>query len=400
MIKKLRIRFILVALLSILLVLSATIGAINIHNYVQIENEAQNSLSLVIDQGLNNGGPTPGGSPHGPNDNLMQSHYFLVSFDDSGTISNSDFKHIFSINEEDGKNMASDIYNGKANKGSIDNNYRYLKENRGNYTYVAVIDVKEKLDSFNNFLISSIVISSISYALIAALIVISSHVVFKTSEESYQKQKSFITNASHELKTPLTIISTDLEIIEMDHGKDEWSESIRDQVSRLTKMTNQLVTLAKLDEGNLSNYPFTDFSLSSLAEECADAFKATFNKNSLSFNVAIKKDINMTGNNYLINELIYIFLDNALKYAKANGQVDFAITNTKNKVEILFANDLQDDYEIDVKLMFERFYRSPSANKKEGSGVGLSIAKEIINLHKGKINVEVINHKIYFHIYF
>ena len=107
---------------------------------------------------------------------------------------------------------------------------------------------------------------------------------YSYGNKSYKKQKAFITNASHELKTPLTIISTDLELVEMDNGKSEWTESIHDQVMRLNTMTKQLVTLSRLDEGNASNYPFAEFSLSKLASESVDSFAPTFKSKQLSFN--------------------------------------------------------------------------------------------------------------------
>ena len=400
MIKKLRLRFILAALGAILFVLSATIGAINTYNYVKIENEAQASLTMVIDQGVQESPGEPGrGGPDKPNDNIVREHYFIVTFDNNGSITNSNFKHIFSINEEDGKELAATIYSKQSNKGST-GNFRYQKKENNEGVYIAFIDIKEKMDNFNAFLVSSITISLISYAILAGLIVLAAHFVFKTSEESYKKQKAFITNASHELKTPLTIINTDLEIVEMDNGQNEWTDSIRDQVNRLTTMTNQLVTLSKLEENDLSQYPFENFSLSNIANECVESFQATFKKKELLLNAQVKEDVQMHGNKYLINELFYIFLDNALKYTKEKGNVDLEVRNNKNRTELLFSNDVEEDQEIDPKQLFERFYRSPNSNKKEGSGIGLSIAKEIIGLHKGKVNVSLSNNRINFLITF
>jgi signal transduction histidine kinase len=184
----------------------------------------------------------------------------------------------------------------------------------------------------------------------------------------------------------------------MDHGKSEWTESIHDQVIRLNTMTKQLVTLSRLDEGNTSNYPFAEFSLSKLASESVDSFAPTFKSKQLSFNSDIPSDINMKGNMYLINELFYIFFDNALKYTKSNGEASLTIKKNQNKkIEITFSNDIEDN-EMDTEQLFERFYRSPNSVSKEGSGIGLSIAKEIIELHKGKVNVSVKEGKIYFNI--
>lgn len=394
MIKKLKIRFIIVSLISVLFVLSIAISAINITNYIRIENEAQSSLTMILDRGFNEkeeiGGPNR--KPEGPE--INKQHYFLVAFDEDGTIKQSDFKHIFSISEEEGKELATTALKNSSSKGTL-SGLKYKKETKEATTCIAFIDVSDKMNGFNNFLVNSLIVSSISYVVLAALIVLASQIIFKTSEESYQKQKSFVTNASHELKTPLTIISTDLEIIEMDYGKNEWTSSIRDQIQRLTTMTNQLVTLSKIEESDMKNYPFEDFSLTKLAKECIEAFLPTYQSKELILKDDIAQDAHMHGNEFLINELFYIFLDNALKYAEEKGEVEVKVKNIKNHLEISFSNDIDEDNEIDTNALFERFYRSPNA-KKDGSGIGLSIAKEIIDVHHGKIKVNIKDGKINF----
>ena len=382
---------------SILLVLVATIGAINIYNYISVKNEVNNSLTMVIDNGLIDLGPGEGGGPIGPGGEVQREHYFIVSYNQDGSVNQSSFKHIFIISEADGLKMASEVYNGNKADGRNDNLF-YKKTTKDNLTYVAFVDAKERLDSFHNFLVSSSVIATISYALIFVLIFFSSKIVFRVSEESYRKQKAFITNASHELKTPLTVISTDIELIEMDNGKSEWSSSIKDQVDRLTKMTNQLVILSRLDEEDLSKFPFEEFSLSSLANNCVDTFSPSFKKEELNLDVDIKENISINANKFLIEELFFIFMDNALKYAYKEVGVSLE-KDKKDRVLLTFYNDVSEDYEVDTNLLFERFYRSPNTSKK-GSGIGLSIAKEIINLHKGNIKVSKENNILKFIITF
>ena len=409
MIKKLRLRFIISALLSILFVLSATIATINIVNFVKTEKESQRALDMIVEnerldrQG--GGGGSFGFGQTRPGDSRNKEHYFVAVFN-GNELWYCDTSHIFTISQEDAEALATQVYKSNRTQGTS-GTLRYKRElitedyGMGSYSYdyISFVDVSDKMQAFNNFLTSSIIISSVSYVIIAALIIVSSHFVFKTSEESYRKQKAFITNASHELKTPLTIINTDVEILRMDHGENEWTESISDQVRRLTTMTNQLVTLSRLDEGSLQNYPFTTFSLSQITSEVANTFAPTYKKNKLKFTSEIENDLTIKGNRYLINELLYIFLDNALKYAKPKGNVSLSLKKNKNKIEMVFSNDLEDN-EIDIDQIFERFYRSPRSSQKEGSGIGLSIAKEIIDLHKAKVNTFVKDQKITFVISF
>ena len=454
MIRKLRLRFIIAALASILFVLAATIAAINVSNHIKTENETTESLNNIIEYSHQNalmmngvmpnnqqhgpdqqGGPGGQGQPDGelggqgqpggyfyPRREEINEQYFVTVFDENGSIEWYDYSHIAPGDSDDELRqvMSTRIYNSGEKEGTIgklrfkvastdetaevvtgwemnpEGGQPITEERELKFTYVAFLDTSERTHAFNNFFMSSMVIAAISYTVLAILIILSSKLVFRTSEESYKKQKAFITNASHELKTPLTIISTDLELVEMDHGKSEWTESIHDQVIRLNTMTKQLVTLSRLDEGNANNYPFAEFSLSKLASESVDSFAPTFKSKQLSFNSDIPSDINMKGNMYLINELFYIFFDNALKYTKSNGEASLTIKKNQNKkIEITFSNDIEDN-EMDTEQLFERFYRSPNSVSKEGSGIGLSIAKEIVELHKGKISVTVKENRIYF----
>ena len=453
MIKKLRLRFIIAALLSVLFVLAATIAGINVANNVKTDREINETLNGLVSDLDNNTrlmyripeakekekpNNKPNSKPEETNPGGMGGYrqpsikgqyfyyaYTVISYSDreqpEEQMPISDYTHVISAEAEDAQEMAMNVLNGDSSEGKMEH-YRYKKsvitykykitrqpwetgtwesydvDAEANSTYVVFVDIAEKMHGVNNYFLNSLLIASIAYTLLAFMIIVSSHFIFKTSEESYKKQKAFVTNASHELKTPLTIISTDLEILEMDNIKNEWTESIKDQVGRLTVMTKQLVTLSRLDENDLKNYPFEAFSLTKVAEESADSFAPTYEQRKYHFTSDIAKDINIVGNKYLINELFYILLDNALKYTKEKGEISISVKRLNNKkVEILFSNDIADK-EIDTKQLFERFYRSPNSSRKDGSGIGLSIAKEIVELHKGRISASIKYEKIYFTI--
>ena len=400
MIKKLRRKFILISALSVFFVLAVTIGAINISNYVSVESEAKTTLTEIISEGPKPNSEPGGGPNNGPID-LKQEHYFVVSFNANGIIKEVDNRQMFKLSKAECEDLATKVYNNQLTGGKYDT-FRYLKQVKNDgVTYVGFVDIKEKLDSSNRFLILSSSISLGAYLVLIGLIVIASKIAFKSSEEAYKKQKRFITNASHELKTPITVISTDLDLIEMDNGKNEWTESIRDQLARLTDMTNQLVTLSKLEEEDATKFPFEDFSINDVCKNAVDSFEPSFKKEGIKFSHNITGNLTMHGNRSLINELINIFLDNSLKYTGGDNKSSYFVVNKndKNKIEFRFSNTLDKNDEVDVKQIMDRFYRSPS-NKKEGSGIGLSIAQEIINLHKGKITVDKSNSVITFIVVF
>lgn len=389
----------MISALSVFFVLFVTIASINISNIAGIESNASTSLNQILVQGPQPG-EGPGGQRPGEPDNLKQQHYFVVSFDASGTVQQVDNRQMFRLTQAECEALAAKVYNNELTGGKYES-FRYRKEVGGNgLTNVAFLDIKESLDNFYRFLTVSSLVSVGAYAVLIVLIVVASKIAFRSSEEAYRKQKRFITNASHELKTPLTVISADLDLIEMDHGKSEWSQSIRDQLVRLTDMTNQLVTLSKLEEDDPSRFPFEDFSLNEVCEKAVESFSPLFKKEGIKFAYNINGNLTMHGNRKLIDELIRIFLDNSLRYTGGEKKASyFVVSENKGKIEIRFSNTVDKSDEVDVKQIMDRFYRSPSA-KKEGSGVGLSIAQEIINLHKGKISVDKNGSTIAFAIVF
>lgn len=162
--------------------------------------------------------------------------------------------------------------------------------------------------------------------------------IFRPVAESYDKQKRFITDACHEIKTPLTIIDANTEVIEMMSGESEWTKNTRDQVKRLTSLTNQMVALSRLDENS-------------------------------------------------IRQLISILVDNAMKYAAMDAGVDVSLKRDGCKICFVLRNLTDGMKSGDQKVLFERFYRPDSSRNSEtgGSGIGLSLTKSIVESHKGKI---------------
>ena len=377
-------------MLSVFIVLVITFSAINISNYITVENDASNAVSEVIRQGTDD--IVDGGGPDGGPENkveLREVHYFIVSFNENGSINKANTRHMFILSETECKELATKVFINQISGGKYDSlRYNKAKKDDG-LTYVAFVDVKERLDSANKYLLISSLIALGALAAFSGLVFLGTNIAFKPTEEAYKNQKRFITNASHKLKTPLTIISTDLDLIEMDNGKNEWSESIRDQINRLNEMTNQLVTLSKLEEEDKSRFPFADFSINEVCNKAIEAFSSSFKKEDIKFSYNITGNITMYGNKYLIDELIYIFLDNSLKYTGGDMKSTYFVVSktSKDRIEFRFSNTIDKNDEVDIKQIMDRFYRSPS-NKKEGSGVGLSIAKEIISLHKGTIKVD------------
>jgi len=235
---------------------------------------------------------------------------------------------------------------------------------------------------------ASLIISSIGYVCVFLLILLASKYVFKPVDEAYLKQKRFISNASHELKTPLTIISANNELIEMIHGADESTDAINRQVKKLNQMVSSLSLLTKLSEKNkLDNKQIFNLS-DTINDVIADS--CILNNESIKIEIKVNENINYEGEEGLIRQLISIIIDNAVKYSINNISI-FLYQDSK---DIIF-ECMNDCYEIEDGIhneVFERFYRNDNIRSKvEGSGIGLSIAKEITDLHKASISASSVN---------
>ena len=396
MIKKLRLRFIGLTLITVFVVLFAIIASINFSNYSTVNKKIDENLNRVIEEGLippeeKNLEPQDDGKRPEP---LPLS--FIVAYNTNGTLEEFRYMYEFGLSQEECLKWAEEIYQEDDYTGGEDN-FRFKKvKNSDQTTTIAIINVKDRLEDAHLFLVASTTISAGAFVFISVIVIGISHLVMRPTEKAYEDQKRFITNASHELKTPLTIISADVDLIEMDHGQTEWTRSIRDQVKSLTSMANDLVNLSLIQE-SITSFEFSQFPISEVVERIAHDYVGSCKKEGIQFTYEISQGLTYQGRQKLIDELINSLLNNMVKYTGGEHK-EAKLTlkkDSKEKIILVISNTLEKDDEVDVKQMMERFYRSPS-NKKQGSGIGLSVAKEIVHAHNGTINISKENDWITF----
>ena len=213
-----------------------------------------------------------------------------------------------------------------------------------------------------------------------------------------EKQKRFITDASHELKTPLTIMNANVEVLEIENGENEWLTSIKNQISRLTDMTKKLTLMSKMDESN-NIYEFTDFDISKVLKDTIDDFSSLSSTKDKKITTSIDDDIIFNGNSELVSELFHILLENAYKYSEED--IDISLKKDNKNIVIEFSNraDVPDG---SLDYLFDRFYRMDASRNSTtgGNGIGLSIAKSIVDINHGVITANGSNNVITFKIIF
>lgn len=405
MIKKLRRRFIAIAMCSVAAVLGVILAAINIINYNQIAYDADRVLTMLAENGgdfprlgeLNKIGDTP--PPEQENSKSFfkkmpdgmsvetpyESRFFSVTFNASGEITETDTSFVAAIDESDAQNFARSVYKSGRTSG-YKADYRYTTKNNENGVMIIFLDCQRNLGTFRTFLWLSIGVAAVGLLAVFVLVVVISKHAMRPVAESYSKQKSFITDASHELKTPLTIIDANTEVLELENGENEWTRSIRNQVSRLSSLTADLVMLSRMEEES-PRLRMTDFSLSDALNETIEPFKAPAANIGKRFECDIQNNISYYGDETAIRRVIGILCDNAVKYSNSCAVINISLKK-QGQIILRFTNPVEFIKKGNYDVLFERFYRADSSRNSEngGYGIGLSVAKATVLAHKGKIS--------------
>lgn len=397
MIKKLRIKFIAIAMISIAIVLLIIVGGINISNFVNT-NRAINSRLELITSNFNHINDLDSPPPLDTHNNLFKpglsrespfdTRYFSVLIDKNGDVLEINTGKIASISTNTASEYAQLLYSKNKTEGFIDD-FKYTSLPQNGSTLYIFLDCERELDTINHYLITSITISLAGLLFVFVMLCFFSKIILKPVETSYQKQKRFITDASHELKTPLTIIDANTEVLEMLQGENEWTVSNRKQVQRLCNLTEKLVFLSRMDEEE--NKPeMSDFNLSDAVLDTVCSFNSVATAKGKTIETNIADELHYHGDEKMIRQLISILLDNAVKYSSENGWLKVSLkTSGKNKI-LRISNSVDNIPKGKHDILFERFYRNdPSRNSKTGGfGIGLSIAYAIVDAHKGKISAK------------
>ncbi len=427
MIKKLRIRFVIIAILSVFAVLSIIMTFTNFFNFYKVRTDADDMLYLIedydgrleeylkeleeqerleqerLEQEKENASKDESSSENGDEssdegassvpeqkpeerpapdfitkETPYETRFFIVKFENE-TITN--LEHIASVSEDEAISLAKTALESDKTT-AYQGSYRFLVNHEGNS--VIFLDCNRQLESATSFLWRSIFVSLGALICVFCILLPLSARVVQPIAEGYERQKRFITDAGHELKTPLTIISASNELIELTDGENENTRAISRQVSRMSSMVKNLSALASLDESSRLSQK-SEISLSSILNELCEVFESVLTRGERTFEKDICNDAQIIGEESLLRQLFSILLENAGKYAVSTTNV--SLQRFGKKIVITISNDAQNVPNGSLNRCFERFYRSDEARAsgKEGSGIGLCVAKEIADLH----NIEI-----------
>ena len=392
MLSKMRRRFIASAMAAMGAVTLVLLVAVNLWNYTITTDRLDDTIDALMTTGQE---PYSGSSSFtlpdifgsdSPETKYM-TRYFAVVHDSDGDALRVFSDYIATVSAQQALYYASDALSTGHMQGYY-GDYRYCVKSGAAASAVIFLNASPEQQSMKTLLTVSLMVAAASLLLGFALVAAFSKKAIAPYVRNMELQKQFITDAGHELKTPLTSISTSADVLKMENGDNEWVDNIQKQTVRMSKLVKNLVTLSRLDEG-VPLPDMTEFSLSDAAWEAAEPFTMRAKAQGKSFSQSISPGLAMKGDMAAVQQLISILLDNAFKYSDENGEIRLSLypQHKNNIIEVY--NTCPPDSLGDIDRFFDRFYRADSSRKYDGgTGIGLAIAKATAQALGGSINAE------------
>lgn len=391
MLKKLKIRFVATIMIILSLVFILIIGSINYFNYQSNERQSTSLLKSLVD----NDGLVPQDPPAAPNaanpippSVFERERTFSVKLDSTQTAFAVNGNTDPSALSEEMASLMNAVLEGDKNTGSMDG-YRYLVAEKPYGQIIVFVDQRISNGMMDRLITTSLIIGGISLFVLFFISLFLANLMVRPVEEAFEKQKRFISDASHELKTPLSVISVNADVLEGDIGSNKYLSYIQSESTRMNGLVNNLLTLAKLDSMGCPPV-FSEFDLSNAVLSIALTFESTAFEEHKRYQLNIEPGLRFMGDIDKIKQVAAILIDNAIKHADDNGLVEVSIKKVGDKIHLEVFNSGAGIPEDQQAKIFERFYRYDESRSKEtgGYGLGLAIAKSIIDEHKGKIKVK------------
>ena len=399
MFKKLRVKFVTTLMILFIAIVIAIFSAI----YIGTSKNGEYMIFTQLSDTLNGMKMSPNGEIDGRGKPFNNTTFIIYDSKNSRLLYND----AYNMDEDTLVNIVQKAINNKKEKGFIKyNNYNfaYLYRNGPRGIEMVFQDSTIHLNTIKRLVITSFIVGPISLIFLFIVSIFIANKSIKPVEAAYNSQKRFIADASHELKTPLAIINTNIELINSNEedtikNQKKWINYISFQTERMSNLVNNLLYLAKADNnevlGVISKFNLSDAIMSQLL-----SFEAIMYENNLMLDSDIQNDIEFIGDKESINQLIGILMDNAIKHSYEKSSINVELKERKQKILLSVTNKGDTIPKEDIDKIFDRFYRVDKARSREkgGYGLGLSIAKSIVEKYKGKVGVTSENNITTFNI--
>ena len=398
MIRKLRRKLMVILISSLTLILCGILAVVNIFNYNVNMNTAYDRLDRIVsavmlqhsrfDHFFNNN------QYYYYDDNNYEDTDIYIAFSDlNGNITDIATKNGSDYSYSEIEEFATTVLEGYLKKGKYQNliyEIRKTEYNGFSVGYaVGFMDNRANLDNFRHMIIISVVIFIVGMLLIVIISVFVSKWIVQPVSDTFDRQKQFISDASHELKTPIAVISANADMLESDIGENKWLSYIRSESDRMSKLINSLLTLTRIEmQGNKT--VMTKFDICNAIMEVTMPFESVAFEKGIVLECEPEDEIFINGNEQQIKQVVAILTDNAVKHCYEGGKVVVSAESLKAKCLLRVSNDGEPvPFELRERI-FERFFRADESRSRESHryGLGLAIAKQIVENHKGTITVK------------
>ncbi len=392
MIYNLRRKMIWICCTAVIVVFALIFSALYILSYRQL-NSNMDMMTDRISEGngvfrpFDQNNPKPPGMDRYPDffteETPFSTRFFTVWVAEDGNIIGANLESVSSVSREDAEQYTQAVMKDGDTRGWQEN-YRYKVFSAMRGTGIVFVDGSMNRSMTRTLMWTAAAVLLGCMLVISIVIIVVSKRVVRPIAESYEKQKQFITDANHELKTPLTLILTNLDIVESELGHSEWLDDIRTEGQRMSTLVAQLTTLSRLDE-DLPQMETTVFSFSDVCSDTVSEFAHLIERKGLTMTADIQPALSLRGDEGAIRRLVTILIDNAVKYCDPTGDITLS-ASSKWQTELRVENACAGVDNIALDRLFDRFYREDKARTAGSSfGIGLSLAKSIVEKHHGEI---------------
>ncbi len=327
-------------------------------------------------------------------------HYFTVYFDETGEFTGTFIQDEYIISDDAALAYAQHVADSFFSFGSYDR-YYYKKADSADGSMIVFLDSTELIDSNNRLLYIALILLGFGFLVIVVLVNIFSYKLIQPEIDNSERQMQFITNASHELKTPLAVIRANTEVEQMLNGENEWNQSTMRQVDRLTALIENLVKITRAEERDAEKDLFSENNITKAVQETIETFSTVAKQDGKQLTDQLEDNLMFICSEGDIRQLASLLIDNAIKYCDDGGIINVAMYRKGRYVHLLVSNSYAEGANVDYSRFFDRFYRQDEAHSenkgKGGFGIGLSIAESLVDRYRGKITATWKDGTITFH---
>ena len=393
MIRKLRLKFVAICMALV----TAILAVVFISVYVSMTRNVENLSRQVLHQVLQDpsfgehgffrpevGVDVPGG------DRVLLPYFTVEVWGNSAYVTGGTYSDL--ENTDTLKAILDTCLSRNESEGELsDYSLRYSRQDNGLYLRIAFVDMSMETSSLRSMMGPYLLIALLSLLLLLGVSILLSHWAVRPVEKAWKQQRQFLSDASHELKTPLTVILSNAELLEsapLEERPARWADNIHSEARQMKSLVEEMLTLARADN-MVRTAEFAEVSLSDVVADCALAFEPVAFEAGKALEYEITENIVVIGDHDKLYQLVSVLLDNAIKYGANGGTIRLSLQKTDRQVRLTVSNPGAPIPPEQLTHMFERFYRADaSRGEKSGFGLGLSIAKTIADEHKGLLWAE------------